>query len=94
MRTVELVPQREIRSTLVSGDFKSYQFITTIAEQNGDRVVGLIGDRQIRFAIVVEITCDQRPRALANRYVHVRLKCAVSVAEQDRDCIVVGFRDG
>jgi hypothetical protein len=33
VREIELIPEREIRSTLLSGDFKSYQFVTTLAEQ-------------------------------------------------------------
>ncbi len=38
VRGVDLVPEREIHSQLISGDFKSYEFTTQIVEQ-GNRTV-------------------------------------------------------
>jgi ribosome-associated toxin RatA of RatAB toxin-antitoxin module len=41
VRSVELIPDREIRSQLISGDFKSYEFTTRIAEA-ADGVVTIV----------------------------------------------------
>ena len=39
VRDVQLVPEREIRSTLVSGDFKAYEMVTTVDEQDGSTII-------------------------------------------------------
>jgi hypothetical protein len=39
VRSVELVPEREIRSHLIRGDFKSYEFTTTLAGEVDGPVV-------------------------------------------------------
>ncbi len=52
-----------------------------IPQKDGNSVVGLIGNGDIRLAIVVEITGDERARALADRQIYVRLKRTVAIAE-------------
>jgi carbon monoxide dehydrogenase subunit G len=44
LRSVELVPEREIRSHLISGDFKSYAFTTRIAAKGGQTQISHHGE--------------------------------------------------
>ncbi|MFO1271457.1 MAG: SRPBCC family protein [Rubrivivax sp.] len=44
VRAVELLPMTEIRTKLVSGDFKSFDTVTRLTEEGGDTVIAYRGE--------------------------------------------------
>ncbi len=44
VRAVELLPMSEIRTKLVSGDFKSFDTVTRLSEEGGDTVIAYRGE--------------------------------------------------
>src|SRR5580658_764390 len=57
-----------------------------VSEQNGERVIVLVCDREIEFAVTVEISGNDCPRIGTRRKSRVlsKLEGSVSIAEQDR----------
>jgi hypothetical protein len=56
------------------------------AQQGGHGPVLAVCDRQIQFAVSVEIARGQRRGALAGGVVEMRLEAAVAVSQQNADC--------
>ena len=61
----------------------------SVAQQDADRVALLIRDGDIQLPVAIEIPQHNRHRSISGRGLDLGLKCAISLAEQYADHVVV-----